>query len=160
MLPRALWDYRNAMKNHRLSSEELLQLQNKKTRAIINYAYYNIPFYHARVKATGKSPSDFQTVSDLKYIPLLTKGELSEQIGGAMVNPKVKVGHFAGTSGTTGKRLFVPYDKRFCDIVIANRARKLKFSGGDLFDRFAYVTNVAASPEERMIQMNQRNKFA
>jgi phenylacetate-CoA ligase len=160
MLSRVIWNYRNAMKTQQLSSEELAQLQNKKIRALIQYAFDKIPFYHNRIRSVGKHPSDFQSLSDLKYLPVLTRRELSENFGNGMINPNVRVGHFAHTSGTSGKPLQIPYDSRYCDILTAIHARRLKFAGGSFLDKIANVSYVGSDPSTGKGAQNKTRRFA
>jgi len=48
------------------SPAELRELQEKRLRAIIFHAYYNIPFYHKKFKDAGMTPNDIKTIEDLK----------------------------------------------------------------------------------------------
>jgi phenylacetate-CoA ligase len=159
MLSRLIWNYRIAMKTQRLSSKELTQIQNKKIRTLIQYAFDSIPFYHARIRSVGKLPSDFQSVSDLKYLPILTRRELTDNVAKGMINPSVKVGNLARTSGTTGQPLVIPYDSRYCDIIMAIRTRRLKFAGGGYLDKMANVSYVGLGASSGDGSQNKSRRF-
>lgn len=145
MLSKIVQYYFEAMRNHRLSSKELARLQDRKTRALIQYAFDAIPFYHDRIRAIGKLPSDFETVSDLKYLPILTRKEIFDNVQKGITNPDAKVGYVRRTSGTTGTPLTIPWAARYCDTMMALRIRRLKDTGVGFFDKAAYVAYFGTS---------------
>lgn len=138
MLARAIWDYGAALRTGRYTPRELSDLQDRKARALVRYAFDSIAFYHDRIRSIGKVPSDFQKLSDLRSIPVLTRGEAHENAQ-RLVNPDVKVGYVRQTSGTTGRPLVVPWATTYCDLMMAVRTRRLKAIGARWLDKAASV---------------------
>jgi phenylacetate-CoA ligase len=65
-----------ALRNERLSPEQVRDLQNRKLRAMVQHAYTNTRFYREKFRRAGLKPNDIQTVEDLPKLPLTTKDEL------------------------------------------------------------------------------------
>ncbi len=71
-----MMELRQLLKNRKLSSDELRELQNRKLRAVIQLSYENVPYYNNFFRTTGLNPNDIRTIDDLKYIPLTNKDDL------------------------------------------------------------------------------------
>ena len=109
---RTVHEYTKIVRNPWKSKEELKDLQEKMMRNIIHFAYHNTRFYKQKFKKAGITPSDIQTLEDMKKIPVTTKDE-------ARANPASMVA--AGytkkncvvqqTTGSTGKILPILHDK-------------------------------------------------
>jgi len=63
-------------RNAWLKRSELERMQQKKLRAIIKHAYYNVPFYHRLFDSVGVKPDDIKAVEDLSKIPIITKSQI------------------------------------------------------------------------------------
>lgn len=63
-------------RNSWLKRSELEKIQQKKLRAIIKHAYYNVPFYHSLFDSVGVKPGDIKTVEDMYKIPVTTKSQI------------------------------------------------------------------------------------
>ena len=73
---RKAWNLYKLMKSQWWSYEELKKLQEKKLRAIVKYAYNNIPLYHEKFKSARIRPEEIKTTQDLVKLPYLTKNEI------------------------------------------------------------------------------------
>jgi phenylacetate-CoA ligase len=60
------------------SLDELLALQARDLRRLLDHAYANVPWYRARLDEIGARPTDFRTVSDLAKLPILTRAAARE----------------------------------------------------------------------------------
>ena len=60
-------------RNDRLTSEEILDLQNRKLYKLVKHCYENVPYYTKLFNHLGLKPEDIQTREDLKKLPILTK---------------------------------------------------------------------------------------
>ena len=58
--------------------EKLRELQVKKFRRIMEWAYKNSPFYGRLYKDAGIEPGDIKTYEDIKKVPKTDKGMLRE----------------------------------------------------------------------------------
>jgi phenylacetate-CoA ligase len=57
---------------------DILDIQNRRFRAIVQHAYATVPYYREVMQARGLRPQDFQTVHDLDQLPLITKEHLAQ----------------------------------------------------------------------------------
>lgn len=100
--PLKLW---RLMNNRKLSSSALTELQNRKLRAVIRYAYEKVPYYTKLFQSAGLSPDDIQTIEDLHCLPITTKDDLRTAGVGQIIARGVDPAscYVVHTSGTTGK---------------------------------------------------------
>ena len=84
-------------------------MMNERLRALVDYAWNDIPFYRKRWEAAGLVPADFQKNADLARFPMVTKEEL---VAGAADWMRLTRG-YAGlcTKGTTGMPLVMWLDR-------------------------------------------------
>lgn len=122
MFPRVLWYCYELLKNEWLKPTELKRLQLKRLKALLKYAYQNVPLYHKKFKSTCVRPEDIKSVEDLSKLPFTTKQEIRDGIPaesiayGYLLKDCVRV----STSGTSGGPMPVYYDKRYLDYCMAN----------------------------------------
>lgn len=57
---------------------ELRKEQDKQMRALINFAYENVPYYHKLFEYLKLDPADLKCIEDLQKIPILTKAIIKE----------------------------------------------------------------------------------
>ena len=102
-------EFRRLLKNRKLSSDALRELQNRKLLTIIRHAYENVPYYRTLFSSVGLSPEDIRTTEDLKHIPITTKDDLraadAERITAKGIDLSSCI--TTNTSGTTGKSLTI-----------------------------------------------------
>jgi len=112
--------YRFLQKSRHFSRQQLLDFQNRKLRAVIQQAYYHVPYYREIFDNKGLKPSDIQTVHDLRHLPVLTKKTFLERYNDLVADNCEKFGPYIDkTSGTTGTPLEIMQDK---NVRIANFA--------------------------------------
>jgi phenylacetate-CoA ligase len=101
-----------------ISKEEIEEYQFSKLKAIIAYAYENVPYYKDLFTRIDFHPGDFKTLQDIKKIPYLTKNivrEKQDQLISTSFNPKhIKITH---TGGTTGLPMSFCLDKRTASLI-------------------------------------------
>ncbi len=100
------------MRNQYLKLENLRKWQEKRLRLLVSHAYRNTRFYHEKFKKAHITPSDIQTLDDLKKIPIVTKEEIraspKDVIAAGYDERTCEVHHTAGSSGAM---LEVLYDR-------------------------------------------------
>jgi len=103
--------------------DELLELQWKKLRYMINYAYNNTILYHEKWDKAGIKPEDIKSKDDFqKKAPLITKDDIREKMkqgdpyGGTLGVPPEKLHCIASSSGTTGLPTLVGLTKEGWEI--------------------------------------------
>ncbi|MFQ5849935.1 MAG: phenylacetate--CoA ligase family protein [Candidatus Binatia bacterium] len=99
--------------------EELDALHLKRLRALIEYAYQNIPMYREMYDGAGVRPEEIQTLSDyVEKLPTIDKQDLVKyqlQDKATVPGSMEYVSFLYQTSGTTGKPLLEP--GHFPDII-------------------------------------------
>ncbi len=65
-----------ALRNERLSREQVRQLQRRKLSKMLHHAWSNSPFYRKKFQAAGIRPESIRSVADLAQLPPTTKEEL------------------------------------------------------------------------------------
>ena len=98
-------ELRRLLKNQRLSSDALTELQNRKLRAVIRLAYGSVPYYRSLFSSLGLTPDDIRTVEDLEHIPITTKDDLRAAGVERIVAEGIELSSctLVRTSGSTGK---------------------------------------------------------
>jgi phenylacetate-CoA ligase len=96
-----------------LPAESLRELQLRKFKAIVGWAYQNSPFYRRIYKEAGLEPGDIKTWQDVRRVPTMDKAKLKEAqlegpfpYGSRLCLPLEKVSQFRQTSGTTGTPVY------------------------------------------------------
>lgn len=102
--------------NHILETlpyERLRQLQLKKFKRIVDWAYNNSPFYKKLYRDSGFEPGDLKKFEDIQKIPKTDKGMLRDvqkrppfPYGDILSVPIEDVTTFRQTSGTTGTPVY------------------------------------------------------
>jgi phenylacetate-CoA ligase len=96
-----------------LPRERLQELQVKKFRRIVEWAYNNSPFYGKLYRDAGIEPGDLKTLADVRKVPKIDKGMLRDvqsrppfPYGDMLAVPLSDVTEFRQTSGTTGTPVY------------------------------------------------------
>lgn len=65
--------YRRLMKNQWRSAEDLVRDQETQLRAMVSFAYVNVPYYRRVFRDRRLLPADIRTIEDLGKLPILTR---------------------------------------------------------------------------------------
>ena len=76
--PYLLYYFWKIRKAERLSPSALDELQNTKLRAMVKFAYENVPYYHKLFNSVNLSPEDIRTKEDLVKIPITSRKTIQE----------------------------------------------------------------------------------
>lgn len=93
----------------RFSREELGRRQLERLRILLELVLNRNPFYQQRYSSLGVDPRSFQSLDDIRQLPLLSKQELvddqnsSPPFGTNLCLPAIECCRLHQTSGTTGK---------------------------------------------------------
>lgn len=100
-------------RSQRFSREKLEQYQAGKLKQLLVHAYKNVPYYTEIFKRNNLSPYGFNSVKDLKKLPVLTKDDVIKNLD-RLVSRGINKKYLerAVTSGSTGKPLEFYRDKR------------------------------------------------
>lgn len=101
-----------------LSRAQIRDLQEKKLKRLIHYAYRHVPYYKALFDSTGLKPSAINSLDDLKKIPVTRKADLQVVTDRYRTSDRFKVKQLVSehSSGSTGQPFTTYFDKRFVDI--------------------------------------------
>jgi len=131
-------------------TKDLLQIQRKKLRKIIKYAYENVEYYHRKFDSVGLKPDDIRIIEDLKKLPATTKRELlanfPEKVTAMNIDLKKCVSY--ATSGSTGIPLVVFVDPKGNDYRAALFARPFFEGGLRLRDKMMFVQDARRIPKD------------
>lgn len=120
----SIWDAAESM-----PEEELRELQRRRLRACIDQAS-NVPYYRKLFQQYGLDRSSIDVLDDIRLFPFTTKSDLRRQYPlGMMAVPRQSLARVHGSSGTTGKPVFVGYTQDDLDVWAGLCARFL-YAGG------------------------------
>lgn len=118
--------------------EDLNKLQEKKLRALIKHAYFNVPYYHRIFNENNINYQDIRTLEDLEKLPLLTKDDIRNHFNELIaVNASDYMYGVGKTSGSTGKPLSFLLDQQNREMEYATVWRQLNWAGIKFNDKIA-----------------------
>ena len=89
-----------------LPRDRIENIQLKKIKRIVSYAYKNSSFYHDFYKSHGFHPSMLKEFDDIKRIPVVKRAMLKNASAESVLTTKnTKKLHFHTTSGSSGTPL-------------------------------------------------------
>ncbi|MEM1590226.1 MAG: phenylacetate--CoA ligase family protein [Candidatus Bathyarchaeia archaeon] len=132
-----------------MKPSKLRDLQSKKFKFLLRYAYDNVAFYHRKFKDAGFRPDDFKGFDDLKRIPTTTKFELQACEPRDLVSKSCNFGSLIKrtTSGSTGIPLTVYVDGRVEDFYSAVWLRSMFECGLRVLDKMAVIADPRGFPK-------------
>ena len=120
------------------STEQIVELQNKKLRALIKQSYENVPYYRQLFRDNSLHPDDIKTREDLSRIPLLTKETFKKMKDQLPTNDFSANSIPSSSGGSTGEPVQFWRSKRDYSYSWAAAYRAWQWAGYDLGER--YVT--------------------
>ena len=129
------------------TSEEISQLQFKRLKKLIRHAYKNTRYYRRVFDEHKFTPEDMHQLSDIQYLPFLTKNLIQEHLHDlvAINIPKERLVQDS-LGRTTGKPVTYYKDKEGIKLRSAVEMRHDRWCGWDLGDQRALVTG---APDNR-----------
>ncbi|MFQ3574730.1 MAG: AMP-binding protein, partial [Thermodesulfovibrionales bacterium] len=113
-----------------MPEQQRQQIQVERLKAIVAYAYENVPFYKKRFKEKGVKPQDINSLSDIKKLPFTEKADLREGYPfGMFAVPRKEIIEIHTSSGTTGKPVVTGYTRRDIELWSQAMARALSMAG-------------------------------
>ncbi|MEM2933745.1 MAG: phenylacetate--CoA ligase [Methanocellales archaeon] len=114
----------------KLPQKELLELQERRLRYIVRYAYEHSRFYRERFDKAGIEPEDIKKLDDVVKLPFTRKSDLRDTYPyGLLCVPLNRIIRFHASSGTTGKPTVVAYTQSDIAEWTASMARALTSIG-------------------------------
>lgn len=141
MLARYLYFLHQARNNLRMQRSRLQEIQEKRLKTAIRYAYETVPFYHRKLDMAGIRPGNIRSMDDFAKIPFTTKEEMQASPLGDVVSKGVCLDRCikTTTSGSTGFPLTVLLSRASEDFRGALWARAFWENGLRPRDRIAVI---------------------
>jgi phenylacetate-CoA ligase len=121
--------------------DRILELQNKRLRKLVKYAYENVAYYRRKFDEIGVNPLEIKNSEDIIKLPFLDKKDIRHNFkeltaSGFLVKERVKL----YTSGSTGQQLFFYTTKhQHNSLAFAERQRGYTAIGIELGDKCAHL---------------------
>ena len=102
--------------------EKLAKLEGERLQKEVAYIYSKSPFYRRKMDMVDVSPQDIKGLEDIVKLPFTTKDDLRESqvefggLGGHQCVDKEKIIRIQGTSGTTGRPLYIGLTAKDADV--------------------------------------------
>jgi len=141
MLNRTLLSMYKLGRSQWFPRERLAEIQLNKLKRVLAHAYDSVSYYRMKLREHGIKPSDIKSLSDIKKLPYLTKGELRNAIQtGQILSKSYRSADcvLRSTSGSSGMPMKVYFDQRCYDYLEAIYARSVFSAGVKLTDKIAY----------------------
>ena len=91
------------LKRHQwLNKKDLIKIQEKKLRVLINHAYQDVPFYQDLFNSVGIKPKDIKGLKDLQKLPILTKDIVRNNYPDRIVSKGLNIAKCHSQSTTGG----------------------------------------------------------
>ena len=117
-------------KMEKMPRKKLEELQLKRLKKIIRYAYDNVPFYREKFDSAGVKPEDIKKLEDIEKIPFTTKDDLRKNAPfGLLALPMEEYVELHASSGTTGEPVTVCYTRHDLEVWAEVMARCLAMAG-------------------------------
>ena len=141
MFIRQLYYVAETMRNQWKKPEELKKLQEKRLKKMIQYAYEKTELYHRKFREYNVTPSDFNTLEDLRKFPCVTKAEMRDNFPKGVVSRDFDVSRClqSSTSGSSGQVLPVAYSRAAYEYYMAVTYRNFAALGFKPWHRFVYT---------------------
>ncbi len=102
--------------------EEILGIQRRRVRAMIQHAWDRVPFYQRAMKERGLLPRDIASAEDLARLPLIDSTVLADHPD--LFRPSgMQPGLRLESSGTSGRSKYIEYDPAALFLSMANGQR-------------------------------------
>ncbi|MBU6998921.1 MAG: phenylacetate--CoA ligase family protein [Theionarchaea archaeon] len=141
MFARQVYYVARVLRDQWKSTAELRDLQAKRIRKILRYAYENTELYHRKLREAHLTPADFETLDDITKFPTVTKSEIRNAFPHGVVSREYSVDqcYRAVTSGSTGEVLDLVYSPSAYEFQMAATYRNFAALGYNPWHKLGYV---------------------
>jgi phenylacetate-CoA ligase len=116
------------------------EFQSMRLSAIINQAYYHVPYYRELFDEHGIRPEEIRRTEDLIRIPVLSSDIIKSRWDDFVADNVSSYGReMSHTSGTTGPSFYFYFDKNIIPVERAQALRHLMWLGYERGDRVAVI---------------------
>ena len=122
-------------RNQWLTSDRIGEIQWIKLKMLLEQATRHVPYYRDLFAKQGIKVGDIESLSDLEFLPFLTKKLISENKNRLVTEDPLRKGYASSTGGSTGDTLYFYCDQAASPVRRANTARQLRNLGVEIGDR-------------------------
>jgi len=132
-----------------MKRDELEKFQLKHLKSILEHAYNNSEFYRNSFREAGVSPSDVNSLNDIRKLPTIKKDdirkdqEVSPPLGKMTAVPEKDVVYISVSSGSTGMPTASPFTGQDFEDWMDYEARLFYSSGMRATDRYCHALNMS-----------------
>ncbi len=120
-----LWHARGQLRFPYRSLEDIIEVQNRRVRAIVAHAYDTVPYYREVIDQAGLRAKDFRGADDLARLPLLTGEQVADNPDRFLSRRYRNRSTFEiQSSGTAGHTKQIHYNPAALFILRAHRLRQ------------------------------------
>lgn len=132
--------YKKIKELHHLPLEIVENEQLRKMKSLIIHAYENVPYYKKVFEKLHLTPNDFNSIEDLKKLPVLTKKIIRDNPHQFVAKNASKFDPYTQkTGGSTGVPLNFLVDKKSWSLHWAMKFRSWEFGGYQIGDNVGLV---------------------
>ncbi|TAK91047.1 MAG: phenylacetate--CoA ligase family protein [Burkholderiaceae bacterium] len=125
---------RRAMESSQWWSRDKLQtLQLQRLQSLLNHCAMHVPYWQERLRTLDLTPNDFQTLADLRKLPLLTKADIRAHTESLKADNAQALARF-NTGGSSGEPLVFYIGKERVSHDVAAKWRATRWWGVDIGD--------------------------
>lgn len=146
--------WKTLQRNEFLSSEEVVEIQNRKLQKLIKHCYETVPYYHRLFDSLGVTPDDIRCREDLQVLPILTKQTIRDhydEMFSTAIHPKRR--RHETTGGSTGTPLQFCTDRREWSMQRASSFRAWESYGLELGDRIFSIGGNSISQKKNDLSL-------
>jgi len=118
------------MRTMTMSPDKIKDIQLRRLRSVVDYAYNTTVFYREIMDQRGMKPEDIRNIEDLRHLPVIGRADVKEHfhemIAKGVNLGKCKVTH---SSGTTGEPVEYAYDQDALNFARALKVREKLWCG-------------------------------
>ena len=123
MYPEIWKRYCELIEHEKWTPEQLAEYNFQQRKKIVEWAYYNSPFYKKLYMDSGFEPNDLQTEEDWNKLPCITKDMVRAHGDEMVVQSEMPFCEMRNTGGSTGKPLTIHSDKRLRESAMISQWR-------------------------------------
>ena len=120
-----------------MNREQLREIQSIRLRKMVDYVYYNTPFYRKKFQEMDLTPDDIKDIDDVAKLPFTDKIDLRDNYPfGLAAVPMSQIVRIHASSGTTGKPVVVLYTRKDIAMWVESISRAFTAYGATKNDIF------------------------
>ena len=145
--------YVRLLGNQWRNRDGIREIQERKIRRLVRYAYANVPYYRNLFDSAGISPGSIRNAVDLKNIPVTSKADLQERDPREITSGAIGMNDLVRerTSGSTGRPFTIFFDRDYHAMRKALFLRTLKAAKYAFGDKVLLVTGNGKSGERKRL---------